>query len=190
MRVFVAGATGVVGVPLVRVLVQAGHVVAGMTRTPGKFELLRSLGAEAVVCDAYDADAVRAAVEAFAPDVVVNELTDLPDDITQLTSGPNARMRTEGHRNLLAAAVGARYLVQSVAWELPEVGARAVEELEQTTLASGGVVLRYGTFYGPGTYYEASDEPPPPPRVHVDLAARRTVEALDAPSGVIVVTDE
>jgi uncharacterized protein YbjT (DUF2867 family) len=186
VRVFVAGATGVIGVPLTRRLVAAGHVVAGMTRTPSKAEELRALGAEAVVCDAYDADAVRAAVASFAPDIVINELTDLPDDVTLIASGPNARMRTEGHRNLLTATGTARYIVQSVAWELPEEGARAVEELERTTLAAGGVVLRYGSFYGLGTYH---DEPPPRPRVHLYEAARRTVEALDAPSGIIVVTD-
>jgi hypothetical protein len=64
----------------------------------------------------------------------------------------------------------------------------SVAELERTSLAAGGVVLRYGYFYGPGTYYDG-DELPPEPRVHVDTAARRTVEAIGLPSGVLVVTD-
>jgi hypothetical protein len=65
----------------------------------------------------------------------------------------------------------------------------AVEELERTTLAAGGVVLRYGIFYGPGTYSESTGRVPPEPRVHVEEAARQTVEALAAPSGVLLVVD-
>ncbi|HZT15568.1 MAG TPA: NAD-dependent epimerase/dehydratase family protein [Gaiellaceae bacterium] len=188
MRVFVAGATGAVGVPLVRLLVSAGHTVAGMTRSPEGARTLAEVGAEPVVCDAYDGEGVRKAVEAFAPDVVVNELTDLPDREEEIDSARNARMRVEGNANLLAAAQGARYLAQSVAWETEGETRRGVEELERSTLAAGGVVLRYGFFYGPGTYHEGGDLPPEP-RVHVEEAARRTVEALDAPSGVVVIVD-
>jgi hypothetical protein len=131
----------------------------------------------------YDAEAVLAAVTKFAPDVVVNELTDLPDDVTKIDAAANARMRIEGHGNLLAAAGSSKVVAQSVAWPLDGEGAAAVEELERSTLAAGGVVLRYGRFYGPGTYSE--NELPAAPRVQIDDAARRTVEALDAPSGVI-----
>lgn len=188
MRVFVAGATGAIGLPLVRLLVAAGHTVAGMTRTPEKARLVEELGAEPAVCDVFDADGVRRAVVAFAPDVVVNELTDLPDREDEIDAARNARMRVEGSANLLAGAGGARYLAQSVAWETSGETRRGVEELERATLAAGGVVLRYGFFHGPGTYHEGSDLPPEP-RVHVEEAARRTVDALDAPSGVIVVVD-
>jgi hypothetical protein len=87
-------------------------------------------------------------VAAFAPDVVSNELTEMPAAPTNIGPGVNARIRTEGHRNLLAAAGGAKLLVQSVAFPLS--GEVAVAELERTTLATDGVVLRYGTFYGPG----------------------------------------
>ena len=89
---------------------------------------------------------------------------------------------------MIAAANGARYLAQSVAWELPGPGGDAVRELERATLEVGGVVLRYGRFYGPGTYSEGA-KLPPPPRIHVNEAARRTVESLGAPSGVIVVAE-
>ncbi len=188
MRVFVAGATGAIGVPLVRLLVAAGYTVAGMTRTPEKARLLEELGAEPVVCDVFDADGVRRAVETFAPDVVVNELTDLPDREDEIDAARNARMRVEGHGNLLAAAGRARYLAQSIAWETSGETRRGVEELERTTLAVGGVVLRYGFFHGPGTYHEDGDLPAEP-RVHVEEAARRTVEALDAPSGVVVIVE-
>jgi uncharacterized protein YbjT (DUF2867 family) len=189
MRVFVAGATGVIGIPLVKLLVAAGHRVMGLTRTPAKAELLRELGAEAVVGDAYDAATLAQAVSSFDADVVINELTDLPDDVTKITPAANARIRTEGNRNLVAAADSARYLAQSVAWPLEGDAAAAVAELERTTLAVDGIVLRYGRFYGPGTYSDGTGELPPEPRIHVDEAARRTVAALDAPSGVIVVAD-
>jgi nucleoside-diphosphate-sugar epimerase len=189
MRVFVAGASGVIGIRLVPLLVAAGHEVAGMTRSRGKVEALRDLGAEPVVCDAYDADALRAVVVAFRPEVVVNELTDLPDK-PAATNEANARMRREGTRNLLAAAKAAgasRFIAQSVAWRVSGDAAAAVREVERLVLAAAGVVLRYGRLYGSGTYYES--EKPEPPRVHVDEAARRTVTALDAASGIVEVVD-
>jgi nucleoside-diphosphate-sugar epimerase len=189
MRVFVAGASGVIGVRLVPLLVAAGHVVAGMTRSPRKAEPLRDLGAEPVVCDAFDASALRAVVVDFHPEAVVNELTDLPDEPVAMNER-NARMRRDGTRNLLDAAKAAgasRFVAQSVAWQLSGDAGAAVSELERLVLAANGVVLRYGRLYGPGTYYE--DEKPEPPRVHVDEAARRTVLALDAASGIVEVVD-
>lgn len=190
MRVFVAGASGVIGVRLLPLLVAEGHEVAGMTRTPAKVDLLRGLGAEPVLCDVFDAAALREAVIAFGPEAVVNELTDLPDEPAGANDA-NARMRREGTRNLLAAADAAgaeRLLAQSVAWRLDGEAGAAVDELEATVLAAGGVVLRYGRLYGPGTYHEGGK--PEPPRVHVDEAARRTVSALHAPSGVIEVAED
>lgn len=194
MRIFLAGATGVIGVRLVPRLVSAGHVVAGMTRSADKAGILRDLGAEPVICDVFDRERLREAVCTFGAECVVHELTDLPDDpsrIPELTAR-NARIRREGTRNLLAAAQAAkarRFLAQSVAWELPPgEGADAVRELERSVLDAGGVVLRYGRFYGPGTYYEG--ELPPPPRVQIDEAAARTVAALEAPSAIIMVVDD
>jgi uncharacterized protein YbjT (DUF2867 family) len=189
VRVFVAGATGVIGVRLVPLLAAAGHVVAGMTRSAGKADAVRALGAEPVVCDVYDAAALRAAVAGFGPDVVVHQLTDLPDDAARLAEsrGANARIRREGTRNLLAAAGAARTVAQSIAWESGGEGGVAVREHEAAVLAAGGVVVRYGQLYGPGTWYE--DAPPAPPRVHVDEAARRTVPLLEAPSGVVEIVD-
>ena len=191
MRVFLAGASGVIGVRLVPLLVRAGHDVAGMTRTPAKADTLRGLGADPVVCDVYDADGLLHEVVSFAPELVLHELTDLPDDEASIAgSSANARIRREGTRNLLAAAKAAgasRFIAQSVAWQLSGDAGAAVSELERLVLAADGVVLRYGRLYGPGTYYEG--EKPEPPRVHVDEAARRTVVALDAASGIIEVAD-
>jgi hypothetical protein len=192
MRIFVAGASGVIGVRLVPLLVAEGHTVAGMTRSPAKAQRLRELGAEPVVRDVFDVDALVGAVVDFGAEVIVDQLTDLPDDESKLAEGraANARMRRDGTRNLIAAAraVGTpRIVAQSVAWEMSGDGLAAVQYLESSVLDAGGVVIRYGQLYGPGTYYET--EPPPPPRVHVDDAAQRTVPALDAESGILVVTD-
>jgi nucleoside-diphosphate-sugar epimerase len=194
MRIFLAGATGVIGLRLVPRLVASGHTVAGMTRSPDKAEQLRALGATPVICDAFDRDGVHAAVLAFGSEIVIDELTDLPDDPSRIgaLAARNARIRREGTQHLLTAAEAAKayqFLVQSVAWDLPpSEGADAVQESERLVLEADGVVLRYGRFYGPGTYYE--QEPPPPPRVQIDEAADRTVAALDAPSGVITIVEE
>jgi len=192
MRIFLAGASGVIGVRLIPLLVRDGHEVAGMTRSPGKTAALRELGAEPVVCDVFDAGALAKAVTAFGPELVMHQLTDLPDQVERIPefAAGNNRIRTEGTRNLLAAAAQAgatRFLAQSIAW-IPPSGGEAVAEHERLVLAAGGVVIRYGTFYGPGTY-SGADRVPPPPRIQVDEAARRTVALLTAPSGVVVVTD-
>jgi len=188
LRIFIAGASGVVGIRVVPLLVEAGHVVAGMTRTASKAARLRDLGAEPVVCDVFDPDALRDALVSFAPNVVLHELTDLPDVLDEVPGrgGANARIRRVGTHNLLtamAAAGPARVLAQSIAWQLPGDGGAAVDEMEAMVLGAGGVVLRYGQFYGPGTYHPA--EPPPPPRIHVNTAAHETVRALDARTGIL-----
>ena len=194
MRIFVAGASGLIGVRLVPLLVEAGHEVAGMTRLPEKAGLLRDLGAEPVICDVFDAEALAEAVAAYGPDSVFHQLTDLPDNVTDMASfgARNDRIRSEGTRNLLAAAVqaGAEQLIaQSIAWDQSDDARRAVTAAhEQTVLAAGGVVIRYGQLWGPGTYYETA--PPARPRIHLDDAARLTVLALEVPAGVTMVIDD
>lgn len=193
MRIFLAGASGVIGVRLIPLLVRDGHQVAGMTRSPGKAAALRELGAEPVVCDVFDAGALVKAVTAAGPELVLHQLTDLPDQSGRIAefAPRNNRIRTEGTRNLLAAAAragAARLLAQSIAWTPPTAG-EAVAEHERMVLGAGGVVIRYGVFYGPGTY-SGSGRVPPPPRIHVDEAARRTVTLLDAPSGVVTVVED
>jgi nucleoside-diphosphate-sugar epimerase len=190
--VFVAGATGVIGRRLVPLLVDAGHDVAGMTRSSEKVELLQRLGAAPVVCDVYARGALADAVGDLEPDVVVGLLTDLPDDLADFESfrKRNDRMRQEGMRNLLAAAQAAkapRFLAESIAWQLPGEHGEAVADMERAVLEAGGVILRYGQLYGPGTFYER--ELPDPPRVHVDEAAKRTADLLDAKSGVATIVD-
>lgn len=186
MKVFVAGASGAIGRPLVRQLVAAGHEVTGMTRREERAEQIRAAGAKAVICDAFDRLGLEAAVSAAAPEAVVHLLTALPPRIDyrakQDPLAPTNRVRSEGTRNLVAAAkaAGARRLIaESVAFfyapqgdwvkseEAPLFGAApppfgdaatALGELERQVLeAEGieGIVLRYGWLYGPGTYYAA-----------------------------------
>ena len=183
MKVFVAGASGAIGRPLVRRLVAAGHGVRGMTRREERAEEIRAAGADAVVCDVFDAEALTAAVVAAAPDAVVHALTALPARYDPKSDylAPTNRIRIEGTRNLVAAARAAgagRMVAESIAFAyLPEgnwvkdeeaplfaagptgFGATfaAVAALERQVLeAKGieGIVLRYGWLYGPGTYYD------------------------------------
>jgi nucleoside-diphosphate-sugar epimerase len=141
----------------------------------------------------FDRPALFAAVRAFSPDVLLHELTDLPDDVAELPADSllNARIRSEGTRNLLDALTGLpqpKVVAQSVAWTMrPGAEADAVAALEKSVLAVNGVVLRYGLLYGPHTYFEA--EPPDGPRVHIDVAATRTVEAIDAAPGIVTIVE-
>jgi nucleoside-diphosphate-sugar epimerase len=194
MRIFFAGASGVIGGRVVPLLVAAGHTVGAMTRTAEKANRLAAVGAEPIICDVFDRQALSSAVRAFSPDLLLHELTDLPDDLENLPadSALNARIRVEGTRNLLDALDGlgqTKIVAQSVAWTMrPGLEADAVSSLEDAVLGAQGVVLRYGFLYGPGTYFEG--DLPPGPRVHIDTAAARTLEALDAPSGIVTIVDD
>jgi nucleoside-diphosphate-sugar epimerase len=183
----------------VRQLIEKGHEVVGMTRSNA--ETIRSLGAEAVEADALDAAAVRSAVEAARPEVVVNELTDLaqplnPRKYDEWLAGTN-RLRREGTKNLAEAAiaVGAtKFVSQSVAFayrfdpgvkteDSPIIGAaagdmgEAMEELERQTLAApGGIVLRYGFFYGEGTAYSRDGQ-------QVELVRKRQLPIVGGGKG-------
>jgi 2-alkyl-3-oxoalkanoate reductase len=136
MKVFVAGATGALGRPLVRQLVERGHEVTGMTRSESKTELLRELGAEPAVADALDPDAVARAVAEAEPDVIVHQMTAIeasfnPRRMEQEFEATN-RLRTEGTDHLLAAgrAVGVkRFVAQSFApWPYARTGGMVKSE--------------------------------------------------------------
>jgi nucleoside-diphosphate-sugar epimerase len=181
--VFVAGASGAIGRPLVPRLVAAGHEVTGTTRFEERAERIRAAGARAAVVDVFDAERLRAEVLEAAPEVVVHELTALParlDFRDPETYAPTNRVRTEGTRNLLDAALAAgarRFVCQSIAFAYRPGGSRlkteddpllddipgpfggavrALREMESMVLGAEGIdglVLRYGFFYGPGTQY-------------------------------------
>jgi nucleoside-diphosphate-sugar epimerase len=236
VRVFVAGATGAIGRPLVPMLIEAGHEVTGMTRSEERAEGIRAAGADAVVADVFDAEALRGAMVAAAPEAVVHQLTDLPQEFSMKQRlGETSRLRTEGTRNLLdgARAAGARrFVAQSVAFMYrpdadpvndetgPTLDASfgsfgeavdAMLELERTvTGAEGlsGLALRYGFFYGPGTWYARGTKMAREIErrrfpivgdgggifsfIHVDDAAAATVAALErgAPGVYNVVDDD
>jgi nucleoside-diphosphate-sugar epimerase len=206
-RIFLAGAAGVIGRRLTPLLLGAGHAVWGMTRSPEKSELLRGLGAHPVVVDVFDAGAVAKAVLEASPEIVIHQLTDLAalQDPAKRSEAlaRNARIRDEGTRNLVQAALevpACRVIAQSIAWayapgpppyredhpldvdaEGPRgVSVRGVASLERQVLGASptteGLVLRYGRFYGPGS---GADTPPPAPTVHVDAAAYAALLAID-----------
>lgn len=217
-RLFLAGAAGAIGRRLAPRLVASGWRVAGTTRSREKAPMLERLGVEPVVVDVFDAEALREAVARARPSVVVHQLTDLPpglDPDKMAEALPrNARIRDEGTRNLVGAAVhaGARQLIaQSIAFvyadgPLPHreedplaveaegdfgLTARGVASLERQVLEAPleGIVLRYRLLYGPGTGFDAPAGPGP---VHVDAAAKAAELALDphAPPGVYNIAEE
>ena len=194
MKIFLAGGTGVLGVRLIPLLVAAGHEVVGTTRTPAKADLLAELGASPVMCDVYDREHLVEVAVAATPELVMHQLTDLPDNPDDL--GPdvyaaNARIRTEGTDNLLAAASAAHashVVAQSIAWRASNPA--SVEHLEHAVLDFGGVVLRYGQFYGPGTWSPTADDfTDDDPKVGVDHAATATVDHLTSPTGIYTIVD-
>lgn len=183
MRVFVAGATGAIGRPIVKRLLGGGHAVTGMASSARSARLLDGLGAEAVVVDALDATALAAAVGRAKPEVVIDQLSSLPKRYTreemQASAERDRTLRLDGGANLLAAAraSGARRLiVASGAYFLapgpgladeetpmlrdapPGVAdsARVLATVESRLLAAAdieGAIMRYGFFYGPTSWY-------------------------------------
>jgi nucleoside-diphosphate-sugar epimerase len=182
MRVFIAGATGAIGLPLGRALRTLGHQVIGMTRAGSGMDRRRELGAEISTADAFDSKAVLNAIRAAAPDAVIDQLTWLPASPADvIKSLPNdTRLRREGSANLLSAAEAAgvgRYVMQSRGFFLDaptgqladeaskfrsdapgEVGnsMRVSSDYEERVRAASsldGVIPRYGFLYGPGTWH-------------------------------------
>ena len=236
MKVFVAGATGAIGRPLIKSLTLAGHNTFGMVRSQSSSASLSASGAEPVIADALDAPSVSAAVAKVRPDVIINELTSLPKHYTptemQAATERDARVRLEGNKNLITAAQQARVrrlLVQSTGfWYAPgerladeserfayhaspavAAGVQRYAELEAMTLGRTefeAVALRYGFFYGPGTWYMPDGDMGEQVRqqqvpiighgqgvwswVHIDDAAHATVRALDCTPGTYNIVDD
>ncbi|MEX3931581.1 NAD-dependent epimerase/dehydratase family protein [Paraburkholderia phymatum] len=203
-KVFLAGATGAVGSALVPLLVDAGYAVYGSTRSPERAARLERAGAVPVVVDVFDARALGEALMRIEPACMIHQLTDLPPalDPSKMAGAlaGNARIRDEGTRNLLAAALAAgstQFIAQSIAWAYREgtqphdetqpldthsegsrlVTVRGVESLETQVLEAplAGAVLRYGQLYGPGTGFVQAHGASP---LHVDAAAFAALLAL------------
>src|SRR4051812_12453360 len=236
MKVFVAGASGAIGRPLVAALAAAEHEVIGMTSRDAGKKLLRENGAEAVVVNVLDAEAVRAEIAKIRPDAVIDELTSLPKRYTpeeMRTAAPRDRqIRLEGGGNLYRAAIETgvkRYVVQStgffygpgdgLASEADALAQNAspgiagsvatytqIESRLFSSPALQGIALRYGFFYGPGTYHDPESGsiseqvrqgqyPVIDPAtgvfsfIHVEDAAAATVAALEIRPGVYNIVD-
>jgi nucleoside-diphosphate-sugar epimerase len=217
MRVFLAGAAGAIGRRLVPLLIRSGCQVTGTTRSRERANELEHAGVTAAVLDVFEREAVINAVRLARPEVVIHQLTDLPREFDEAriaaSYGRNARIRTEGTRNLIAAARNAavrRLIVQSIAFAYAAgsephsesdpldisdprraVTVKGAIEMEQELLAQRAmevIVLRYGLLYGPGTWHrEASRRP----ALHVDAAAHAALLALTrgAP-GIYNVTED
>jgi 2-alkyl-3-oxoalkanoate reductase len=183
MKVFVAGATGVIGRRLVPMLVERGHEVTAMTRSPEKADEIRAMRAAPAIRDVFDAEGLGAEIAGAAPDAIVHELTDLPPNVDPRKAAEqlegNDRIREEGTRNLVDAALAAgvrRMIAQSIAfvyafggglkteddplfddapfpWSRAVRSVHALEDAVTKTEGLEGIVLRYGFFYGPGSSY-------------------------------------
>lgn len=234
MKIFVAGATGAVGLPLVRALCTLGHEVTGMTRAGPGVDRLVELGASPSTADAFDRQSVRDAIAAAAPDVVIDQLTMLPADPADIIKAMprDTQLHEVGGANLLAAAeeLGVRrYIMQSRGFFLDAAagqladetarlrydapgpvgeGTRVIGAYEDRVLGSAlqGIVLRYGMFYGPGTWYRPDGAVAEQFRkgeaaiigdgkavwsfVHIDDAIAATVAAIDAEPGTYNIVDD
>ena len=163
------------------------HEVIALTRSPQKLQLLRDLGAEAVLCDVYDSEALLDIAQRARPETLVNFVTDL----AARAAAANHRARREGGANLLKAATASgasRLVVESVAFAVNGDAAQAVEELEQATrgFARAALILRFGRLWGPGTSYET---PPQPPTIHIEKAGAEAARLLThAPPATYIVT--
>ncbi|TAK50198.1 MAG: NAD(P)-dependent oxidoreductase [Xanthobacteraceae bacterium] len=218
MKVLVAGATGAIGRRLIPLLLQAGHTVTGTTRAPSKAPALKAFGVTPMVVDVFDPETLICDVAAASPDVIIHQLTDLPQRLEGADMNAaldnNARVRIEGTRNLMKAAREAgvpRVIAQSIAWVYADgprpftesaplmtqaegMLARTLEGvrvLEQTVLSDPvivGLVLRYGRLYGPGTWTEV---PPKEVPLHVDAAAHAALMAITrGAAGIYNVAEE
>jgi 2-alkyl-3-oxoalkanoate reductase len=183
MKILVAGGTGAIGRPLIAEFLGKGHAVVVLTRSPEKAQVLVGQGVEPAIADVFDPDAVKAVLDRARPEVVIEQLTSLPRTYTRealsAAAAFNNRLRLEGGANVLAAAQLAgvrRYVRQSIAfWAIPGHGladeatplafegspyvaadARTIKELEYRLVGNPileGIALRYGFFYGPGTWF-------------------------------------
>jgi nucleoside-diphosphate-sugar epimerase len=237
MNVLVAGATGAIGRPLISALMRAGHQAVGITTTESGLDTLHELGAEGIVANVLDAQAIQSAVARIRPDAVIEELTSLPKRYTpeemRSAAERDHRVRLEGGGNVHQAAKAAgvkRYIVQSTGFfYAPGTGlateadplalkaspgvegsVRTYTQVEKRVLGVShpeGVALRYGFFYGPGTYHDPNSgsvsqqvrEQKYPvigsgqgvfSFIHVEDAASATVAALEAEPGIYNIVDD
>ena len=234
MKIFVAGASGAIGRPLIAALVRHGHTVTGMTRSEAGARRLAALGAVVAQVSAFDAPALERALRESRAEVVIDELTALPRHPSEMdaVAAGDRKLRLEGGGNLhrAARAYGVRRYVQQSSGFFLKSGSGLADESEGMAIDASpsvaasartyadlelrvlnvegieGVALRYGFFYGPGTWYNPDGAAADQARkqelaiigagegvwswVHIEDAAVATVAALTAPPGVYNVVDD
>jgi len=234
MNIFVAGASGAIGRPLIKELIRNGHTVVGMTRNEMGARKLNTLGARPVLVNAFDDKAVKRAVEDAKPEVIIDQLTALPSSPADMVFAlpEDRRLRIEGGGNLHQAALacGVRRVIQQSSGFLLRAGSGLGDEMESLAVHAGGdvgltakmyealeartrsspsiegVVLRYGFFYGPGTWYHQDGGAANMARrqqmpvigegrgvwsfVHIEDAASATLAALTSNTGIYNVVDD
>ncbi|GGJ06107.1 NAD-dependent epimerase/dehydratase family protein [Paenibacillus hunanensis] len=223
MKIFVAGASGVIGKLLLPQLVEAGHEVIGMTRKEEQKSSIEQAGARAVLADVFDREQMMNVLSHVQPDVVIHQLTSLSGG----SSAENARIRIEGTRNLVDAAKQAnvqKMIAQSISWLYEPGKTPATEDtaidlhaaMPRSTTINGvlaleqavqeipkHVILRYGTLYGPATWYAEHGDIAEKVRhkemaatdgvssfLHVEDAIRSALLALDWQTGTYNIVDD
>jgi 2-alkyl-3-oxoalkanoate reductase len=236
MRVLLAGATGAIGRPLIGGLKRHGHSVFGLARSPESARTLAEMAVEGLIGDARDASALQGAIARVGADAVINELTSLPRRYTpaemKAAAQRDSGVRREGNINLLAGMRESgvrRYVLQASGFlyapgpgladepsplavdASPGVAASARTYLELESAAFSAseidcVAMRYGFFYGPGTWYTNAGDMGEQVRrqkvpvigtgqgvssfVHIEDAASATIAALECAPGIYNIVDD
>ncbi|EJS67946.1 MULTISPECIES: NAD-dependent epimerase/dehydratase family protein [Bacillus] len=223
MKIFVAGATGVIGRSLLPMLIKEGHTVYAMIRNESQVEVMKKVGAIPVIADIFNRHAVFSVLNETTPKVVIHQLTSL----STWNVEDNAEIRIEGTRNLVDAAKNVevkRIIAQSISW-VYEPGDTFAAEKDSLDIAvpmsrhvtingilkleeavselPEAVILRYGTLYGPGTWYAENGLIADQVRnneiiasdgissfLHVEDAARAAMLALHWPTGTVNIVDD
>ncbi|PGK32798.1 dTDP-glucose 4,6-dehydratase [Bacillus anthracis] len=223
MKIFVAGASGVIGRSLLPMLIKEGHTVFAMIRNESQVEEMKKVGAIPVIADIFNRQAVFSVLKVTTPDVVIHQLTSL----STWNFEDNAKIRIEGTRNLVDAAKNVevkRIIAQSISWAY-EPGDSFATEKDSLDIAASmprkltingilkleeavselpeAVILRYGTLYGPGTWYAENGLIANQVRnneiiasdgissfIHVEDAARAVMLSLHWPAGTVNIVDD
>ncbi len=233
MRIVVAGASGVIGRALLPRLRIDGRTVIAVCRNDHRAAAMQQQGYETVVADALDGETLRQAVIGANPEIIINQLTNLPRSLLRPRAASKAAARTNALRSVggqalaeAANATGAHLIAQSIAFaQRPGEGVRTEEDplytdgpsahaavvtalhtLERATTEAGGTVLRYGAFYGPGTYFAPGEAYPNMLQrrllpvigegrgvwglLHLEDAVDATIKAMVASPGVYNIVDD